>query len=241
MTIRSIDVGQVPNDGTGDDLREAFVKVNENFTELDNRTGTDPFAINTLSGVGESLFAFKSDNTFNFKSIEGRNNVSVSSNSSTVFIDANGGIDGILVIGDEGSITLDDSKAFYLQGSSTDSSSPIIRTRVENGNSIFIDLQNSGIVEYDINPTLGQSLDANFKNINNVSVLSAATIDADLQGSVNGMPVEELTGYFDNYWNFGGIYPENFKNIIDYLNFTQDVDMGSINDPAEFSINGGVI
>ena len=26
-----VDIGTVANDGTGDDLREAFIKVNENF------------------------------------------------------------------------------------------------------------------------------------------------------------------------------------------------------------------
>ena len=31
MAINYIDVGIIANDGTGDDLREAFIKVNENF------------------------------------------------------------------------------------------------------------------------------------------------------------------------------------------------------------------
>ena len=34
MTKQTINVGQVGNDGAGDKLRNAFVKVNENFTEL---------------------------------------------------------------------------------------------------------------------------------------------------------------------------------------------------------------
>ena len=37
MAIQTINIGQVANDGTGDDPREAFVKVNNNFTELSNR------------------------------------------------------------------------------------------------------------------------------------------------------------------------------------------------------------
>ncbi len=35
MAISTINIGTLANDGTGDDLREAFVKVNNNFTELD--------------------------------------------------------------------------------------------------------------------------------------------------------------------------------------------------------------
>lgn len=34
MTQQTIDVGTAPNDGTGDFLRDAFVKANANFTEL---------------------------------------------------------------------------------------------------------------------------------------------------------------------------------------------------------------
>ncbi|UVL69947.1 hypothetical protein [Pseudomonas protegens] len=38
MTIRSIDVGEEPNDETGDTLRDGGIIINENFAELDTRT-----------------------------------------------------------------------------------------------------------------------------------------------------------------------------------------------------------
>ena len=34
MSQQLIDVGAVPNDGTGDPIRDSFIKVNDNFTEL---------------------------------------------------------------------------------------------------------------------------------------------------------------------------------------------------------------
>ena len=37
MAIQTVNIGTIANDGTGDDSREAFVKVNNNFTELDIR------------------------------------------------------------------------------------------------------------------------------------------------------------------------------------------------------------
>lgn len=40
MTIRPIDVGQEPNDETGDTLRDGGIIINENFAELDQRTAT---------------------------------------------------------------------------------------------------------------------------------------------------------------------------------------------------------
>lgn len=40
MSIKKINVGAVQNDGTGDQLRDAFVKVNENFEELESSVGS---------------------------------------------------------------------------------------------------------------------------------------------------------------------------------------------------------
>ena len=42
MTQQIIDVGTVANDGTGDSLRTAFIKTNDNFTELYNQVQTNP-------------------------------------------------------------------------------------------------------------------------------------------------------------------------------------------------------
>jgi hypothetical protein len=41
MTQQVIDIGSAPNDGTGDTIREAFDKVNDNFTELYAGAGAD--------------------------------------------------------------------------------------------------------------------------------------------------------------------------------------------------------
>ena len=40
MAIQSINIGSIANDGTGDDLREAFNKVNANFIDLDTKLST---------------------------------------------------------------------------------------------------------------------------------------------------------------------------------------------------------
>ena len=42
MTQQIIDVGTVANDGTGDSLRTAFIKANDNFTELYNQVQSNP-------------------------------------------------------------------------------------------------------------------------------------------------------------------------------------------------------
>lgn len=73
MSIKTINVGAVQNDGTGDPLRDAFVKANENFAELegsvgsvsaanaaalrDRATHTGQQAIGTVAGLQSALDA----------------------------------------------------------------------------------------------------------------------------------------------------------------------------------------
>lgn len=49
MTIQKINIGQKANDGTGDPLRTAFKKINENFDEL--------YALSGISGAGFSGYS----------------------------------------------------------------------------------------------------------------------------------------------------------------------------------------
>ena len=55
MTIQTINIGALANDGTGDDLRAAFLKVNNNFNELDLRDDESTTVSNIGTG-GNSVF-----------------------------------------------------------------------------------------------------------------------------------------------------------------------------------------
>jgi len=50
MTQQVIDVGNVANDGQGDPLRTAFIKTNDNFTELYNIGG--------ISGIANAIWDY---------------------------------------------------------------------------------------------------------------------------------------------------------------------------------------
>ena len=50
MAIQNINLGTYANDGTGDDLRTAFQKVNNNFAELVSTSG-----IATGSNLGSGI------------------------------------------------------------------------------------------------------------------------------------------------------------------------------------------
>ena len=58
MAVQLINIGNVANDGTGDDLREAFIKVNQNFEEIDLRDD-EQTTVSNLGDTGEGVFAQK--------------------------------------------------------------------------------------------------------------------------------------------------------------------------------------
>ena len=58
MAKQTINVGTASDDGTGDTLRAAFVKVNTNFTELYNEIGGD-----SLSDLKLTSNKITTDNT----------------------------------------------------------------------------------------------------------------------------------------------------------------------------------
>ena len=51
MAQQTINIGTVANDGTGDPLRTAFDKVNDNFTELYNDDAGDVNSVNAGTGI----------------------------------------------------------------------------------------------------------------------------------------------------------------------------------------------
>jgi hypothetical protein len=82
MTLQTINIGGYANDGTGDDLRTAFLKVNENFTIL----GNDVTIANGKNiGIGAGIFAQRQSAMLAFKSLISRDNsVIITSNNETI-------------------------------------------------------------------------------------------------------------------------------------------------------------
>ena len=66
MTIETINIGNYANDGTGDDLRTAFEKVNANFSEL---TGTVNIVNGANVGAGAGIFAQRNEVNLEFRTI----------------------------------------------------------------------------------------------------------------------------------------------------------------------------
>jgi len=89
MAIQTINIGNLVNDGLGDDLRTAFQKVNANFTALDSELSVSgknvPETVN-----GEGIFKQKNGLDLEFKKlVAGNNKILLSSTTDTVVISNN--------------------------------------------------------------------------------------------------------------------------------------------------------
>ena len=232
MALNTINIGNIANDGTGDDLRTAFHKANENFEMLDQDLGTLLVTGANLGVSGEAVYAGKTNNTLEFKKIQAGNNISLSSNNNSITIDSAGGITDIQVITENGSVTVDGSDAFRIQGGN------VLTTRTANNGTVFIDLDDSGILANDTNPTLSSSLQANSKDISNARDVYADKFIGSLEGVVHDIDIRDINAYFEKSWNFGEFLP-TYSNLIDYVLGNTDIDMGTFEEPAEFDIETG--
>ena len=156
MAVTSINVGTLANDGTGDDLREAFIKVNNNFTDLEARIPEKTSASNLLAddATTKGLFSTVTDFDLKFKSLKAGPNVSFSSDANQITITSSG-IVSIQVVTDSGSLNPIGSTglARFLGTGSTQTSGV--------GTDVTI---NSQLIR-EIAPSLGGNLDAAGNNI----------------------------------------------------------------------------
>ena len=82
-TIQTINIGNIVNDGLGDDLRTAFQKVNANFTSL-NASLT--VTASNLGTVGESVFKQKTGVDLEFKKLVAGNKITITSSPDSLLI-----------------------------------------------------------------------------------------------------------------------------------------------------------
>ena len=87
MPIQRIEIGGYANDGTGDDLRTAFNKVNANFTLLDSDAQINDGA---NLGAGTAILKGKTSTILQFKSLTSTDtSVTLTSTDNTVNLKAN--------------------------------------------------------------------------------------------------------------------------------------------------------
>lgn len=240
MAIQIIDVGRIANDGTGDDLREAFIKINNNFQELDLRDDEQTSAVN-LGTVGEGVFYNKVNYELQFKKLAAGTDVTLASDNEKITINANGGLKTLTVNADTGNIVLSETDTLTLSGGND------IQTTIS-GNTLTIDYTGLVGIENDKNPVLGGDLNAAGFNISNVGILNAVQVSGSFIGNVTGnvtglvhnIDIRELDSYFSNYWNMGNI-KSSADSILQWIMLDYPINMGTIANPSLISIDMGTI
>jgi len=233
MPISNINIGTIANDGTGDDLREAFIKVNNNFAELDARDPESTTVSNRLTDTNSTkgLFYQKSGVDLQFKSLEAGSNISFTSNNDKITITSSGVV-SILVFGDTGPhLTINSVgmlEVFGTGGAAT-------RT-LSNGTTLEIE----SLLANESNPTLSATLTGAGNDIVGIDNIQAANVDA-LVYDVDVSDRNSFIGFDMGVIHLDAANNENITNLLD-LYFSQNpVDMGTIASPNATVFDFGAI
>ena len=226
MALQTINIGTLANDGTGDDLREAFIKVNQNFDDLDLRS--------PLGNTGQGVFAQKVGAELQLKKLVQGSNVTLTSSTTGITINATGGLQQLNVVSDSGSLQLADGGTLNIRGGSGSTTSVA-------GNVLTIN--STAEVSSDTTPELGGNLDAGGNDISNVNTLTASNINGALTGNVTGLVhgvdirnIEPNTAGFD----FGSL-SNDVRGLSDWLIYQTDIDFGSHLSPDPRNFDAGVL
>lgn len=85
MTVQTINLGNVVNDGLGDDLRTAFEKVNANFQSL-NASLT--VGATNIGLTGQGIFAQKVGDELQFKNLVGGTGITLDGTANSIVVNA---------------------------------------------------------------------------------------------------------------------------------------------------------
>lgn len=220
MAIQVINVGNLANDGTGDDLREAFIKVNQNFDELDLRAANVNGANIGIGGF--TIFKDKVGSTLNFRALQpdplapGTVAFRVSDDGDTLFLKST---QATLVFTDGvNTITGNVSEPIIFQGAVNTGA---VVTVNNNTKTVSVDSQ----LVREGSPAVSATLNMQQNNIANC-------------GTINGININDIASVAA--LDFGGV-DSTITSIIDYLNFTTDVDFGTITSPVNITLDEGLI
>jgi hypothetical protein len=233
MALQTINIGTLANDGTGDDLREAFIKVNQNFDDLDLRA-PESTTVTNVGNLGEGIFSQKVGAEIQLKKLVAGSNVSLTSSPQGITVNATGGLQQLVFVSDSGSIIAADGDSIRLVGGTG------LSTRVSGSDVIFDAVSE---LSTDTTPELGGNLDAAGNDIINVNTLIASNLQGVLTGNVNGLvygidirSIEPNTAGFD----FGTL-SNNVRGLSDWLIYETDIDFGQMLLPDERTFDSGLL
>lgn len=231
MAIQEINIGNIVNDGLGDDLRTAFQKVNANFSDLDAQLRIT--GLNVGTGEGQ-VFKAKVTNVttnadeLNLRTIKAGDNITVTNNTDDITISTPlQNLFGSIITSNGTVVASQPNDTLNFQGSNN-------VTITRSGNTV--------IFEADLFDTqLNNDLDLNTHSIIGVGDINiTGNITAtNYNGNVYGVDprvIHEAVFDID-----GGSFVDTFTDAIDYLLSLQDNDAGTFLNPSERSLDFGTI
>jgi hypothetical protein len=227
MALRTINLGQVVNDGTGDDLRTAFEKVIFNFNDVDSRLDDKTTATN-IGNVGIGIFKEKVDDDLRFKKIVGNINIKVNDDGNTVSLDLD--INSTVDFNSQSVSNLGDLEvlgSINLSGSTSQLYGNV--TGVLTGNvagTVYAPIGTFGLQ----GNVVGRSPEVGPQDPSYEPAL------------VDGVSVLDLSRTINNF-DYGSIGNNSliFTNVIQYLLSQIGTDMGTLLQPTQFTIDMGLL
>jgi hypothetical protein len=179
MAIQTINIGNVVNDGLGDDLRSAFQKVNANFTEL--QTSLTVTASNAAGNSGFGIFAQKVGPDLQFKNLLAGNKILMEGFVDSIRISSTQPDAFTRIDTDQGVVQAGQHQQITIQGGdninvTTDGQVITVETNIDLG---------TVLVDYDFGPITGPytnaiQLSLAAANIDFGTVANPGTITLDL-------------------------------------------------------------
>lgn len=164
MNIQQINIGQYPNDGSGDDLRTAFEKIVGNFSEIDlnvvlsaeNTGGGAPIAISTPT-----------NNALRFRTIvTGNDNMAISYDSDKITLSVSDlALEDLTNVS---SVAPSLNQSLVWDGTEWAPTTTVTVTKIVAGNNITIS-PTSGVGEVTINSLSNIPSDFNFGTLGNIT------------------------------------------------------------------------
>lgn len=114
MTVQTINIGNVVNDGLGDDLRTAFEKVNANFTSLGAELTV---TASNIGATGVSVFKQKTGTDLEFRKLLAGNKIVLEERDNNILITSNQPDAFTSITTDAGVVSAGSHQGITLQGS----------------------------------------------------------------------------------------------------------------------------
>jgi hypothetical protein len=230
MAIQNINVGNAANDGTGDDLREAFIKINQNFQLLDGiaqQTGSN------LGSSGAEVYANTSNNTLYFRRLVSGNNIQLTQLDNTIVVENTMPESRFTIVTNSGSMISGAGINYNILGADA-----ITVTANENTKTITI----TGSLLQDTTPELGGNLVGNNRNITGINALTATTVNATnlLTTNIGGVDYQNRLGRYINGFDLGELN-QPVESILDWVILQTGIDFGTIAAPATGDVDLGSI